>query len=219
VINTPAITSLNGISVDAPRFNENIPLRDGIPITAGLTDGTQIIKSPVTNTVAGATDIQQLIDRNEWAAQSGDPAAYAPHLRLSPLDGVPAKTVILQVAKGDRIIANPTSTAIVRGGELADRTTFYRNDLAFTVNPSLPNQPHVWPHVFLIAPNFPQVAEVSLAAQEQIASFFASDGATMIDPDPVKVDHDFNPATPPREAFAFEVPIVGGLPEDLNYFP
>jgi Bacterial virulence factor lipase N-terminal len=218
--NLLGITSLDGISVDAPHFNENLPLRDGVPITAGFAEGTtQIIRSPVTNTVAGAMEIQELIDLNQWAAQSGDPAAYAPHLRLSPLEGVPAKSVILQVAKGDRIVPNPTSSAIIRAGEVADRTTFYRNDLAFTVNPSLPGQPHIWPHFFLAAPNFPQVAEVSLAAQEQIASFFASDGATVIDPDPVRVDHDLNPATPPREAFAFEVAIVGTLPEDLNYHP
>lgn len=87
------------------------------------------------------------------------------------------------------------------------------------MNPSLPNQPHIWPHGFLIAPTFSQVAEVSLAAQEQIASFFASGGATVIDPDPVRVDHDLDPATPPREAFVFEVPIVEALPEALNYFP
>lgn len=131
LINPPAITSLNGISVDPPRFNENLPLRDGIPITAGLTDGTTaIIQSPVTNAVDGAVEIQELIDRSEWAAQSGDPAAYAPHLRLGPLDGVPAKAVILQVAKGDRVVPNPTSTAIIRAGELADRTTFFWNDLA-----------------------------------------------------------------------------------------
>jgi hypothetical protein len=220
LINSPEIVSLDGISVDPPHFNENLPLRDGIAIKAGLANGTtQIIRSPVTNTVAGAMEIQQLIDRNEWAAESGDPAAYAPYLRSSPLQGMSTKTVILQVAKGDRIVTNPTSTAIVRAGDLADRTTFYRNDLAFAVNPSLSNQPHIWPHFFLAAPNFPQVAEVSLAAQEQIASFFASDGATVIDPDPVRVDHDLNPATPPREAFAFEVPILGALPEALNYFP
>jgi hypothetical protein len=220
LINSPGIASLDGISVGTPGFNENLPLRDGVPMTAEFADRTtQIIQSPVTNTVVGAMDIQQLIDRIEWAAQSGDPAAFAPYLRSSPLDRMAAKTVILQVAKGDRIVPNPTSAAIVRAGELADWTTFYRNDLAFTVNPSLPNQPHVWPHFFLAAPNFPQVAEVSLAAQEQIASFFASDGTTVIDPDPVRVDHDFDPATPPREAFAFEVPIAGAPPEDLNYFP
>jgi hypothetical protein len=220
LINSRGIASLDGISVDPPLFNENLPLRDGAPITAGFADETtQIIHSPVTNTVAGAIEIQELIDRIEWAAQAGDPAAYAPHLRLSPLAGVPAKSVILQVAKGDRIVTNPTSTAVIRAGDLADRTTVYRNDLAFTVNPSLPNQPQIWPHFFLAAPNFPQVAEVSLAAQEQIAMFFASDGATVIDPDPVRVDHDLNPVTPSREAFAFEVPIVGALPEALNYFP
>jgi Bacterial virulence factor lipase N-terminal len=220
LINSRGIASLDGISVDPPLFNENLPLRDGAPITTGFADQTtQIIRSPVINTVPGAMEIQELIDRIEWAAQAGDPAAYAPHLRLSPLAGVPAKTVILQVAKGDRIVTNPTSTAVIRAGDLADRTTLYRNDLAFTVNPSLPNQPHIWPHFFLAAPNFPQVAEVSLAAQEQIAMFFASDGATVIDPDPVRVDHDLNPTTPPREALAFEVSIDGPLPEALNYFP
>jgi hypothetical protein len=220
LINSPGIASLDGISVGSPRFNENLPLRDGVAMTAGFAGQTpQVIQSPVTNTVAGAMEIQELIDRIEWAAQSGDPAAYAPHLCLSPLEDVPAKAVIVQVAKGDRIVSNPTSTAIVRAGDLADRTTFYRNDLAFIVNPSLPNQPQIWPHFNLAAPNFPQVAEVSLAAQEQIAMFFASDGATVIDPDPVRVDHDLKPATPPREAFAFEVPIDGPLPESLNYFP
>jgi hypothetical protein len=132
---------------------------------------------------------------------------------------VPAKAVVVQLAKGDRIVTNPTSTAVIRAGDLADRTTLYRNDLAFNVNPSLPNQPHIWPHFFLAAPNFPQVAEVSLDAQEQIAMFFATGGATVIDPDPVSVDHDLNPATPPRVAFAFEVRIDGPLPESLNYFP
>jgi hypothetical protein len=220
LINSPGIASLDGISVGSPRFNENLPLRDGVAMTAGFAGQTpQVIQSPVTNTVAGAMEIQELIDRIEWAAQSGDPAAYAPHLRLSPLEDVPAKAVIVQLAKGDRIVCNPTSTAIVRAGDLADRTTFYRNDLAFIVNPSLPNQPHIWPHFFLAAPTFPQVAEVSLAAQKQIATFFAMDGATVIDPDPVSVDHDLNPATPPRVALAFEVPIDGPLPESLNYFP
>jgi hypothetical protein len=220
LINSRGIASLDGISVDPPLFNENLPLRDGAAITAGLTDGTtQIIHSPVTNTVPGAMEIQELIDRIEWAAQAGDPAAYAPHLRLSPLAGVPAKAVVVQLAKGDRIVTNPTSTAVIRAGDLADRTTFYMNDKAFIVNPSLPGQPHIWPHVFLIAPTFSQVAEVSLHAQEQIAMFFASDGETVIDPDPVVVDHDLNPATPALEAFAFEVLIVGALPEALNYFP
>jgi hypothetical protein len=45
----------------------------------------------------------------------------------------------------------------------------------------------------------------SLRAPEmQIAVFFDSDGATIIDPDPVRF---------------FEVPILGPLPDGLNYIP
>ena len=61
--------------------------------------------------------------------------AYAPHLRKDPLAGVPAKSVIVQFAKGDQIVPNPATTALFRAGDLADRATFYRHDLAFAENP------------------------------------------------------------------------------------
>jgi|SRR5438552_4385039 len=127
-----------------------MPLRDGVQLTTSLSDGTTaVVRSPVTNSVAGAIEIQELIDRNEWAAESGDPAAYARHLRLKPLAGVPPKSVILQVDKGDRVVTNPASTAVIRAGDLADRTTFYRNDLAFSANPTSP----------AVAPRFPDCSE------------------------------------------------------------
>ena len=49
------------------------------------------------------------------------------------------------------------------------------------------------------------VAQVAVGAQEQMAVFFATGGALTIDPDG---------ADP-----LFEVPIVGALPEDLNFIP
>src|SRR5437667_529865 len=71
-----------------------MPLRDGVQLTTSLSDGTTaVVRSPVTNSVAGAIEIQELIDRNEWAAESGDPAAYARHLRLKPLAGVPRRSL------------------------------------------------------------------------------------------------------------------------------
>lgn len=33
----------------------------------------------------GAAAIQEVLDRNEWAQNSGNPVAYAPHLRADPL--------------------------------------------------------------------------------------------------------------------------------------
>ena len=145
--------------------------------------------------------IQELIDRTEWVTQAGNPVAYAPHLRADPLRGVPAKSVIFQFAKGDQTVPNPTASAILRASGLADRATYFRNDLAFAANPAVPKNPHT----FLTRINVPAVAAVAFGAQQQIATFFASDGTAIIDPD--------------GAGALFEVPIAGPLPEELNYIP
>jgi hypothetical protein len=160
--------------------NENFPLRD-LP--------------PVTNTVPGAIALQDFTDQSEWASQPGNPVAYAPYLRKSPLGGNPVKSVIFQVAKGDRTVPNPTSTAIIRAGELQDRVTYYRNDLAGAA--SVAN-----PHTFLTNITGATAAN-AFAAQAQIATFFATDGSLTIDPD--------------GGGAVFEVPIVPPLPEGLNF--
>jgi hypothetical protein len=178
-----------------------MPLRDGVPLTVRLADGTShVIQSPVINTVDGAMAIQEVIENTEWVSQSGNPVAYAPHLRKAPLAGVPARSVILQLAKSDQIVPNPTATALLRAGDLADRTTFYRHDLAFAENPAVPRNPHGF--LTAIGTGIPLVTEIALSAQRQIATFLASDGTDIIHPEPARF---------------FEVPIVGPLPEDLNY--
>jgi fermentation-respiration switch protein FrsA (DUF1100 family) len=169
---TPSL--LNGGSFG---FTENIPLRN-LPL--------------LVDTVPGASAIQQVIDDTEWVSQSGNPNAYAPHIRMSPLagDGTP---VIVQFAKGDRTVPNPTATALIRAGDLADRATFFRNDL---------NVPFTTfnPHTFL---TFGVGVTPAIEAQTQMAMFLASDGAVTVDPDG---------AGP-----LFEVPIAGPLPETLNF--
>jgi hypothetical protein len=205
LINGPGVTDIDGVPVSpGPAFNENMPLRDGAPLTVRLADGTSyVIQSPVINTVAGAMAIQEVIENTEWVSQSGNPVAYAPHLRKAPLAGVPAKSVIIQLAKGDQTVPNPTATAILRAGDLADRTTFYRNDLAVAENPAVPTNPHGF--LTYIGTTVPLVTvEIALSAQEQIAVFFASDGTVIIHPEPARF---------------FEVPIQGPLPEELNYIP
>jgi hypothetical protein len=167
-------------------FNENIPLRN---------------QPPVINTVPGATTIQEAIENTEWVSQSGNPVAYAPHIRRSPLDGMEAKSVIVQFAKGDQTVPNPTATALISAGDLTDRTTYFRNDLAFAANPATPKNPHT----FLTNINVPSVAVFALGAQQQIGIFFATEGAVVIDPD--------GPGP------FFEVPIAGPLPETLNFIP
>jgi hypothetical protein len=168
-----------------PQFDENMPLRD---------------EPPRVNPVPGAAALQEFMDQSEWAAQAGNPVAYAPFLRKDPLRGNSAKAIILQFAKGDMTVPNPTTSAILRAGELQDRATYFRNDLAFPLG--APRNPHT----FLTNITIPGVAQLSaFQAQAQIAAFFASDGALTIDPDGA------NPL--------FETPIVLPLPEGLNYIP
>ncbi len=199
LLNAPGITSLGGVAVNPPHFNENFPLRDGIPLRVRLADGTsQDIQSPVTNTVTGAMAIQEVVENAKWVSDSGNPVAYSPHLRRDLLAGVPTKSVIYQFGKGDQIAPNPTATAIVRSGDLADRATFYRHDLAFAENPTLPTQPHG----FMVRIEIPAFRAIALGAQEQIAVFFATGGEVIIHPEPARF---------------FEVPIVLPLPEDLGY--
>ncbi len=189
----PSLTNVFPVVPPIFAFNENMPLRN---------------QPPVTNTVAGAIAIQEVLENTEWVSQSGNPVAYAPHLRKSPLDGVPAKRVIFQFAKGDQTVPNPTTTAILRAGDLAARATFFRNDLAFAVNPAgVPKNPHT----FLTNIGVPAVAGIAIGAQLQIGAFLASDGALVIDPDDL---------VPPIFPVAvFEVPIAGSLPEDLSFIP
>lgn len=187
------------INVGGLVFNENLPLRD---------------QPPVINIVPGAIEIQTVLERSEWINQAGNPVAYAPHLRKSPLIGMSRKEVIIQFAKGDKTVPNPPATALLRAGDLADRATYYRNDLAFADpvrNPTGTEVPKD-PHTFLTSnaifpPGFfsPALGDVGAAARRQIAEFFASDGVNVIDPE--------------GSGSLFETPIVGPLPEELNFIP
>jgi hypothetical protein len=167
-------------------FNENVPLRN-LPL--------------VVNTVPGATAIAQVLDRFEWVQQSGNPVSYAPLIRKTPLPGSAAKPVIVQFAKGDGTVPNPSSSAILRAGALQDRATYFRNDLAFAASPGIPKNPHT----FLTNIGIPASVPYAIQAQSQIAAFFASNGLLTIDPD--------GPSP------IFEAPIVLPLPEGLNFIP
>lgn len=167
-------------------FDENLPLRD---------------QPPLVNTVPGAMAIAELLDRNQWVQQAGNPVSYAHLIRRDPPLGHAAKPVILQFAKGDVTVPNPTTSAIVRAGGLQQQTTYFRNDLAWAAFPGIPKNPHT----FLSNIGIADAAPLAVAAQTQIARFFASQGTKVIDPDG---------AGP-----LFEVPIQGGLPEGLNFLP
>lgn len=187
---TPSLINLPPAPGVAPpnnlRFEESIPLRN---------------QPVLVNNVPGATAIAQMFDRGEWVGQSGNNVSYAPLLRKQPLPGVRVRPVILQNAKGDQQSPNPTSTAILRAGDLADRQTFYQYDLVYAQDASLPKDPHG----FLTAIGGANTRNFAIAAQDQLATFFASQGSTVVDPDG---------AGP-----LFETPIDLPLPETLNYIP
>ena len=186
LINADGLTSIDGVEVAPPYFNENKPLRD---------------QPVLINTVAGATDIQKALEWAEMAAEAGISAVpWAKYLRADPLPGSFPKSILYQLAKGDQQAVNPGMSALIREGNLADRTMFYRHDLAFEFDPTIPKNPHL----FALQPTSPNatVRAISLAAQEQLAVFFAAHGRTMIDLTPT----DW-----------FEVPLRSPLPETLNF--
>ena len=140
----------------------------------------------------------------EWITQSGYPEGYVAHLRKNPLAGMTAKPIIFQFAKGDQTVPNPTNTLLVRAGDLTDRTTYYRHDLAYAANSALPKNSHSF-LTNLGRDGTPSAAAVATQGQQQIAQFFVSDGATIVDPD--------------GAGALFETPIAGPLPEELNFIP
>lgn len=196
------ITFLDGCGpVGAPLFNENFPLRNMLPLTVELKGGnTMVIQSPVTNGVAGAMEIQAALENAKWVGQAGSPLAYAPHLRKAHLKGVPPKSLLFLMAKGDQGAPNPSGAAIARAGELADVTLYFRHDLYYADNhvayPTLDKNPHSFAVNFGV-----NSGEISAGVQEVIGEFFASDGGTIVFPEP---------------RLYFEFPIVE-LPESLNY--
>ena len=149
----------------------------------------------------GAVEIQEALARLEWLQAAGDPLSFAPHLAAATLPGVPARRVLWQLAKGDRTVPLSTQAALVRAANMRESAWLFRNDWAREAAPSLPENPHAFLANLFSLPALP----IALAAQQQMAAFFAS-GAI---PDP-------NPTVRPLyRRDLFEIP--GPLSEELNY--
>ena len=161
------VTSIDDRPVTAgPYFNENLPLRD---------------QPPLVNTVPGAVAIQRVVDYIAWASQIGNATAFAPLLRRTPPAGVPARPFVVQYARGDQTVPNPSAMDLIRAGDFADRVSFYRHDLNFGL-PGVPADPHAYLNTINAAnPNYYRIC---LGAQHHIATFFESDGRTFANPTP-----------------------------------
>ncbi len=108
--------------------------------------------------------------------------------------------MIIQFSKGDMTLPNPMESAILRAGSFASVTSFYRNDFAYAENPEVPRDPHR----AILFINLPALSDIASSMQEQVATFFDSDGVQVIHPTPAQY---------------FEVPIQLPLPEDLSFIP
>ena len=189
VSRVPSLINAGALEPPLWGFEESIPLRGDPAVTAP---------------VAGAIPIQEVLDNTEWVSQAGNPVAYAPYLRKLSLDGVPHRPFIIQSAKGDMTVPNPTVSAIIRAADAHDLWTLYRSDIAQELVPGAPADPHTF---LTDIGGSVAVAQLAIGAQMQIGVFFASDGTLVIDP-----DTEFGPF--------FETPISGGeisLMEDLNF--
>jgi dienelactone hydrolase len=167
-------------------FNENLPPRN---------------QAPLVNTIPGAIAIQNEIDRIEWVGQGSDPVAYAPHLRRAPLAGMSARPVLFTFAQGDPVVSNPTTGNLLRAGDLADRTIYFRGlDAYAAIQPPLTPGPADL-HEFLAT--FTQAGiGFAGAGQEAATTFLASDGQVTLDP---------NQLLSSSQQF-FQTPIAGPLP-------
>lgn len=143
---------------------------------------------PHVTTVPGAIPIQQTFEMWEWLGMSGDPMAFAPHLKLSPLAGVTPGPVLIQFARTDMTVTNPANSELIRAAGLQSSTWEYRHDIARGIDPTLPLDPHPFFELFVSLggtgielPGLDGLA-ISLDAQNQAAAFLASGGASTPDP-------------------------------------
>ncbi len=181
-----------------------------LPPGASFADDYPFPNQPaLTDNVAGTVDIQNAEELWEWLDNQGDPIAYAPHLARTTLPGVPAKSVLFQIARTDRTMPNPASSDLIRAAGMAQSTWIYRHDEAQAqLGGQLPLDPHPFLALFLSLDNIslPSINAlfIGLAAQGQAAGFFASDGATMPDPNQSLPGFHF-----------FEIP--ASLPDNLGF--
>lgn len=164
------------------------------------------------NDVPGAIDIQNAFELYEWLESLGDPVYYAPHMAASPLPGVPYKRILFQFARLDNTMPNMATTRLIKAAN-HPTTWEYRHDLALADGLQVPQDPHPFLALFIgisgTTVQFPSLDGIliGLAAQQQVAGFFASGGRTAPDP------NTFLPASFPQGLF--EVP--AHLPEDNGY--
>jgi pimeloyl-ACP methyl ester carboxylesterase len=145
---------------------------------------------------AGAVAIQEWAERVEWMSMPGDPLPFVRRLTWKP--------TLFHIEIADRSVVNPTASNLVRTAGAQANTWLYRHDIALSVAPNLPRDPHM---IYYTPPATAEGRLIWEAGQKQIAEFLASDGNRNIDVNDMVL--------PFFKARLFEVP--QRLPEGLGY--
>jgi Bacterial Ig-like domain len=161
----------------------------------GFTESMPLRGDPADlNPAPGAIAIQEALAEGTWIDRSGDPETYAPLLRLDPPEGSQPKRVLFQNAYGDQTVPNPTNYTVLAAGQLFDRESLYRNDKSAQAGKN--------PHGFLLDPSF---AAGNVPGQQQVVTFFESNGQAVIDPDGAGPVWE-TPITDPAELLTLNFP-------------
>ena len=186
-------------------FNDEYPYRRQLTIDNG--------------SVPGAVAIQAAFEAADWLGTSGDPLAYAPHLKRFPLPGVPAKSTFFQYSWGDLEEPNPANSALIRAAGGKSSSWLFRFDTAAQFHPEIlgimsPDFPlPILPHRILSNPTIfdegnGAETSIALAEQQATAAFFDSDGQMVPNP-------NLYLTAPFAGLTLFEQPTL--LPERLNF--
>ncbi len=159
--------TLQFVSLVALGFRQPVLLNRGL----GFVDQMPLRRQPVSIlNVAGARDLQDFWERTEWLENPGAPQSYARHLRTATLPGIGAKRILFQMAIGDQVAANPSTSRLIRAANLREQTSLYRYDLVRNLIPGVAADPHS----FLIPQGPPATQAAGLAAIAQALTFLAS---------------------------------------------
>ena len=191
-------------------FNDEYPYRDALTIDDSTVPG---------GSIPGALAVQAAFEAADWLGMLGDPLAYAPHLKNSPLTGVPAKSTFFQYSWGDLEEPNPANSAWIRAAGGQDSAWLFRFDAAAQIRPEIlgimsPGFPlPILPHRILSNPTIfdgdkPAETAIALAEQQAAAAYFDSDGDTVPNPNQYLT-------APFAGQTLFEQP--ASLPERLNF--
>lgn len=93
----------------------------------------ELVAEPVVSAVAelGEGDVRRFLALFQTMAERGDPINYAPLWHLTPADGRPKKSVIIQETTDDVLVPNRTTEDLARAGGLKRLT------------PALADTPHL----------------------------------------------------------------------------